>query len=325
MNKPMPTQSFKPLLSRDEVKVIAKPAIDIASPVLQETINYATNAFERCRTSKKGSLEEAFPVLASYLHIIQMTDSIEVLISNSCGAPADLLLRSSCEAKLAIEYILEKRNKQRAVAWLVRYFADFIESLEKFVPSHPKGKEFLKTYEQDGFSHIKDLPYVPETIESINNFQAILKRPEYANVYSEYQRLKKKMRGYPQWYSLNNGPRNLKQLAQDLNQGSTYEILYSSWSRVSHASDISHLSLPLEDGKSILGPVRNPLSIVHVSATALSFLLEATQLVLKEYRSGEFDSYRRWYATEIQEKHAALLRLERSGVDWYYRTFVQKK
>lgn len=321
----MPTQSFKPLLSRDEAKVIAKPAIDIASPVLQETINYATNAFERCRTSKKGGLEEAFPVLASYLHIIQMTDSIEVLISNSCGAPADLLLRSSWEAKLAIEYILEKRNKQRAVAWLVKYLADFIESLEKFIPSHPKGKEFLKTYEQDGFSHIRDLPYVPETIESINNFQAILKRPEYANVYSEYQRLKKKMGGYPQWYSLNNGPRNLKQLAQDLNQGSTYEILYSSWSRVSHASDISHLSLPLEDGKSILGPVRNPLSIVHVSATALSFLLEATQLVLKEYRSGEFDSYRRWYATEIQEKHEALLRLERSGVDWYYRTFVQKK
>lgn len=110
MNKPIPTQSFKPLLSRDEVKVIAKPAIDIASPVLQETINYATHAFERCRTSKKGSLEEAFPLLASYLHIIQMTDSIEVLISNSCGAPADLLLRSSWEAKLAIEYILEKRN-----------------------------------------------------------------------------------------------------------------------------------------------------------------------------------------------------------------------
>jgi len=60
----MPTQQFEPLLDRDTAKVLAKPIIDLASPIMKETVNYATNAFARCSSSRKGSLEEAFPILA---------------------------------------------------------------------------------------------------------------------------------------------------------------------------------------------------------------------------------------------------------------------
>jgi len=54
---------------------------------------------------KRGELDESYPVLASYLHIIPMTDSIEVLISNGRGAPASLLLRSAFEGKFTVGYI----------------------------------------------------------------------------------------------------------------------------------------------------------------------------------------------------------------------------
>ncbi len=67
----MPTESFEPILDRNTAIVLAKPVIDLASPILTETVNYATNAFARCSSSKKGSTEEAYPVLASYLHVIQ--------------------------------------------------------------------------------------------------------------------------------------------------------------------------------------------------------------------------------------------------------------
>lgn len=105
----MPTKPLDTVLDRDIPKVQAKPLIDVASPALQEVINYATNAYERCRLSKKGLRDEAFPVIALYLHTIQMADSIEVLISNCCGSPVIPLLRSLFEAKLSIEYILEKK------------------------------------------------------------------------------------------------------------------------------------------------------------------------------------------------------------------------
>ncbi len=321
----MPTQPFEPLLNRDISKVIPKLIIDIASPVLQETVNYATNLYQRCQTSRKGSADEAFPVFASYLHVIQMTDSIEVLISNGCGAPAALLLRSSFEGRLTIEYILERKSKNRANAWLVKNIIDQIETFETFIPSNPKGQEFRKTYEKDGLSQTGELPSPPNLPETINKLKNNLKRPEYTEIYSEFKRLKEKGIRYPEWYSLYNGPRNLKELAQHLHQGSTYQVLYRSWARMSHVSDASHLTLPLEDGISVLGPIRNPMHIVRIATTALSILLETTQSMLKEYRADEMVSFRSWYSKEVQERHVALVNMEIGEVNWFNKTFVQKK
>ncbi len=105
----MPYDEFKPLLNREIRKAEAREIINIASPLLQEEINYATNAFQRCQESAKNVVpDEHVPVLASYHHVIGMIDGIEVLISQSCIVPAVPLLRSAFEALLAIDYILEK-------------------------------------------------------------------------------------------------------------------------------------------------------------------------------------------------------------------------
>lgn len=321
----MPTKPLDFVLDRDMSKVQAKPIIDIASPALKEAINYATNVYERCRTSKKGSKEEAFPIIASYLHMIQMVDSIEVLISSCCGAPANLLLRSSFEAKLSIEYMLEKRSRKRAIAWLVKYVIDQIEEFQRYDPSQQKGKEFHKLRSEDRLGLTGELPFLSETRITIDALRAALKQPVYSDVYSEYKRLMKKDNRTPNWFTLFNGPRNIRALALHLKQGFAYETLYRSWSGITHAGDFSHLSLPLEDGTSILGPIRNPLPIVHIAATALSFLIEATIVLLKEYRTGEVDSFHRWYAKEVEHKYGELVQMEKSQLGWFYNKFVKDK
>lgn len=321
----MPTQPFEPLLNRDMSKALLKPIIDIASPVLQETVNYATNLYQRCQTSQKGRPDEAYPVLAAYLHVIQMTDSIEVLISNGCGAPANLLLRSAFEGKLTILYILERKSKNRANAWLVQNILDHIEALETRDPSNPKAKEFREANEKDILSQIVGLPSLPNLPETINKLKESLKRPEYAEIYTEYKRLNKEGKKYPEWYSLYNGPRSLKALAQHLHQDDIYDFLYSSWSRISHMKDSAHLTLPLEDGTSVLGPIRNPMHIVHIATFALSMLLETTLSVMKEFRADENVSFRNWYGKEVREKHAALVDMEIGELKWFDKTFVQKK
>src|SRR3990172_9897823 len=101
----MPTEPVKEFLDRERVKEISKPVIEIASPLLREVTNYATNVLDKCQTSKKADKEEAFPLLALYAHIIQMADSTEVLISSGCGMPANLSLRSAFEARLSIKYL----------------------------------------------------------------------------------------------------------------------------------------------------------------------------------------------------------------------------
>ncbi len=39
----MPTESFKPILDRGAAIELAKPVIDLASPVLQEAVNTISN------------------------------------------------------------------------------------------------------------------------------------------------------------------------------------------------------------------------------------------------------------------------------------------
>ncbi len=116
----MPTEPSKNILDPESDINLAKPAIDLASQTLREAVNHGTTLYERCRTTSKADADEAFPVLALYLHILQMTDSIEVLISNSCIEPAKLLIRSAFEAKLSLEFMNEKMTRTRGIAWIIR-------------------------------------------------------------------------------------------------------------------------------------------------------------------------------------------------------------
>ena len=319
----MPTKPLDSMLNRDIDKVQAKLIIDIASPLLQEVINYATNAYERCRTSKNGGKEEAFPVLASFLHIIQMMDSIEVLISSGCGPPGFLLLRSSFEAKLGIEYILDRKGKTRALAWELSNIIDQINEFQRYDPSHQKGKEYRKLLSEDRLNYTGELPFLSETRVTLDLLHNLLKQPVFSDLYSEYKRLLKKRGRPPEWHSFFDGPRTIWALAHHLGQIGTYENLYRSWSKITHADDFAHLVLPLKNERRTLGPIRNPLHLVHIAATAVSFLIETIELLLKEYRTGELQNYRRWYEEEVNDRHQSLIKLERSQVGWFYQNFIK--
>ena len=100
----MTTEPLKTLLDRELSKADAKEVISIASPLLQELVNYSTNAFARCATSTTGKENEDLATLLLYLHIIEMIDGVEVLLSQSCAIPAIPLVRSSFEALIRDNY-----------------------------------------------------------------------------------------------------------------------------------------------------------------------------------------------------------------------------
>ena len=89
----MPTEQLKSLLDRDLSIAFAWDRIDPSSRVVKEIVNFSTNAFARCAQSAKGDENEDTAALALYLHIIEMADGAEVLISQCCAVPA------SCKPK----------------------------------------------------------------------------------------------------------------------------------------------------------------------------------------------------------------------------------
>jgi hypothetical protein len=320
----MPSESFEPILDRDTTKVFAKPIIDIASPILKEAVNWATNLYPRCQTSKAGEKPEAFSLLALFLHVIQSIDAVEVLVSQSCGAPANLILRSAFEAKLSIEYICEKKSQRRSAAWAVKHILEEIEYYKNYSPTDPKGNQFREAWDESNWGSFMHPQPFAEGAQACENLKQKLKSPQYADVYKDYQQMIKNPNRLPEWYSLDKGPRNLWELAQHLKHGVEYEMFYKAWSKQSHATDTHHLTLPMTDGTSILGPLRNPLDLVNVSTGGLVIMMETLMLVLKKFRPDEISNLKDWHRKEIFDRQIQLARLSISGAKWYEETFMKK-
>jgi hypothetical protein len=294
----MPTAPIKDLLNRKTMVEIAKPLIDIASPLLIEVINYAANILEKCQTSVKAEKEEVFPLLVLYTHIIQMADAVQILVANGCGTPGNLFIRSSFEARLSIKYLLETDTRNREIAWLVKHYNDEIAYLEMMDPNNTEGKVFREKYKDDDiYKMFGPPPALPGISENITKIRTALIRPEYNPVNQEYKKKKTRSR-YPEWYSLFNGPNSLRKLAEHFGEGAIYKSLYYSWSKVSHANETSNMHFN----------IRNPVPIAEVASTNVSHLLESTSLMLHEFLPFRLTSFQKWLAREIIPKQEMLIK-----------------
>ncbi|MBQ10715.1 MAG: hypothetical protein CMJ45_04105 [Planctomyces sp.] len=291
----MPTKPLESVLYRELSKAEAKSVIEVASPLLREIVNYGTNAFMRCATSTPGEVNEDVALLTLYLHIIEMTDGIEILVSESCPAPAIPLVRSSWEALISMEYILEADYLRRSLAWLANYARTRLDGYRSLDSSTIQGKEFLEALAADRWVRVDVLAPsntdMEELLKGIANLEKFLARPQFQTVEEEYVRTKKKRKSRPQWFQLFDGPTSIRGLARHLNRHAQYDFLYRSWSSVVHAQDASRL---------INRRLRDANSNKQITSFATSLFLSATQMLLKKFRPGEDLSV--WYKDEVRER-----------------------
>lgn len=299
----MPTNPLDSILDRELSKAEAKEIIEIASPLLQELVNFSTNVLARCSTSKALSRreDEDVAVLALYRYMIEVTDGIEVLISQSISTASIPLLRSSFETLLSIEYILENDQGyvQRSLAWVTGYAHARLEMYERLDPSTNKGLEAKKLFGSDQIAANIQFPPIADIQRAIANLQIFLTKPHIQQVEQEYKKTKKR----PNWYSLFNGPNDLRMLANHLRRGGMYEVLYRTWSTTTHAQDFLPFMDKTIDGKPAIGRLRAPAQVREIASFTSTFMLEATRRMLKKFRAGEEDSLRKWYLSEIRERH----------------------
>jgi len=322
----MPTPENETLLDRNISK--AEPVselINSVSPLLQEAINYSLGLYQRCKNTKECSSDEAIAPLALFLHIIQMADSIDVLLCNGCAEPASLQLRSLFEARLGLEYMLQKNTQQRANSWIVMKMINDIECFETMDPSSPKGNKIIDELEKRGIMTQFEGMKSQKVVDYITKIRTALSKPEYSEVYAEYNRIVKQGRKYPEWYSFFDGPKTLKELSIVLGQDFTYQTLYSSWSEISHASSTRHLTFPFEDGSSFFGLIRNPTNTIHIGTMAISMILETIAFLVNKYRSYESTKLSKWYEKEVSARHMNLMQLGYTHFKWFEDNFINKK
>jgi hypothetical protein len=295
----VPTKPLESILYRELSKVEAKEIIEVASSLLQELVNYATNALARCATSTSGGVDEDLAALALYRHITETTDGIEVLISQACPNSATPLVRSSFEGLLSVEYILEEDQYyvSRALAWLVGYAHQRLDLYERLDVSTTKGKQFEKLYNNDKVASNIPLPSIVEVQKAQSNLRSFLSKPHIQPIETEFRKHKRQ----PHWYQLFGGPSSLWALADHLERGAQYEVLYRYWSRAAHAQDLLAFIDKTAEGEQAIGRLRDPGRIQEVTTYAASFMLATTRLVLGKFRPGEDLS--QWYKQEVLERY----------------------
>lgn len=298
----MPTEPLQSILYRDLSKAQARPVIEVASGVLQELVNFASNALVRCETSTKGQDNEDLVVLFLYRHIMEMTDGVEVLISQSSATPGIPLIRSSFEALISMEYIVEDDAEyvMRSLAWLVDYLHQRLDLYESLDPSTSRGQEFQRALSQD--KTVSTIPVVAEdrVRQAVANLQDLLAKPQFAAIEKDFTELK----GQRAWYRLYGGPNDIRRLAHHVGRGAQYDFLYRQWCRVSHAHDFAPFFAKTLDGEAAIRGIRDPSDLKDVANFAATFMLGATRALIGKFRPGEDIST--WYSREVRPGYVQL-------------------
>jgi Family of unknown function (DUF5677) len=254
-----------------------------------------------------GEEESVLPILFSFRHILEMLNSVGILVGHTQLTSARMLLRSALEVQMGLGYILEDKAQdkaqrdRRAMAFMLYYIKDRIKEYEQSDPSTEAGKRFRTKMSKDklfggaNFPDSKIGKAQPAHARVVQELQARLNRKEYSDVVRDYDNLKKKPRN---WYNLYDKITNLGALADHLGIPRHYETMYRPWSEVQHGTYIipRHWILAINIDEDIrivrdaFDVVNDALTIAYYSFSAVLTLLPEAIRGFNEWHSkvGEF-------------------------------------
>ena len=167
---------------------------------------------------------------------------------------------------------------------------------ERLDPSTARGRDSKRLFDSDSVVSKIPLPPAGDVQKVIANLQSMLSKPHIQPIEIEYRK-----HGRPEWYELYGGPANLRVLAEHLQRGGEYEILYRQWSTNAHAQDFLPFLARTSTGDSSIRRLRDTGPLKQIASFASTFVLGATRRVLAKYRPGE--DFATWYMQEIQARY----------------------
>ena len=216
----MSTTPLRRILDRDFQKAQAREVIDVARPLLDELVNYGTNVLGRCEATVPSlSTEDSRPqdehlvIHLLYQHVLEMLDSVAVLLGDAIAVPAKIPLRSVFEALLQLEWILAQNTVERAHAYLVDDVTKRIKVWEAMDASTEQGKQLRAVMAADKMVHTVARPQFAGVQQKIDNLKRLRDKKYWKEAWDASEQYPKR-----RWYAFfggdTAGPTNLEQLAR---------------------------------------------------------------------------------------------------------------
>jgi len=186
-------------------------------------------------------------------------DGVSLLARSGSAKNCSQLLRTALEIQLSLKYMMECKEtyEQRCLAYEFYHLQDQLRWTQRCDPGSQLGKQLRADLAGDPLLDIFDVKGRDLPGEAAN-LEASLNSPRYASVRAELERMKAAKIRAGGWFSLWDGPKNIRSLAIHLKAGSLYEAPYRAWSSVTHAeAAIKRISSGKEDQLEV-SPVRSP-------------------------------------------------------------------
>ena len=291
----MKTTAKEDVLTRDTDPYV-KEKLHLFSNTLEEIINFGTHLLTADIQKKRSGKDNFIPTLF-FRNILDIADSISILIKESASDPAKIQLRSLLESCLNLTYMIEEKEKRRGLSYMVWKANKDIKYYNQFLSKEQSSKELIKKVENDDLNlNLEQFHDHQEVLKAKASKKILLQKAEFNDIQFEYLRTKKKFnRRKFNWYSMYDGPINVEKLAKHLKQSSQYEFFYRKYSDNVHGTDLMKGLARSGKGYGQLIQLRDFEHPQEVTTDTISMLLSIYNQFTSK-RIPEFKSeFRNWY------------------------------
>lgn len=301
----MTDDSCKLILNRGEAVKVINDHFQDTVKLVRDVVDYGTNLIPRCFKKSSRRVEDIVILAVLLKHVVSMLDGIDALISQGCIYASNLQVRSLFEAFLSLEWILKDDTEKRAKQYYVWNLRQRRKWALKLVPYSNEYEGFSRKVEKyrDSLSNgiEKHSEVAKQQADAIDEF---LGKEPYVEINQEFERLKGDNKFDVSWHTPG-GPNSVADMATRVGCGAEYEVFYSKYSQIMHASEQLD-NVKFENGSIIFEPIRKLDQIKAILEVGVGFSFKAYRTVLKHYRPDELPNFSRKYSQEWQKPFQAI-------------------
>jgi hypothetical protein len=301
------------LLDREASRAAIRASIDNSTAMLTEIVNYGSQLFARANASANDAYmrlgdrdahlpKEAIgdfhlPIMLLFLHAIEVTDAIEVLLAQSVVTPAELPLRALFESVIQLEWLLQGDTARKSFAYQLFDVNNRLRFYRSLIPSTKEGQELTAARLADHWVRDTSTATLGDPALAIKELVPLLDKPGYRQAAAEYARARGTRR-VQNWFSLYDGPRTIKELATRVGRPMQYEIVYRQWSGSVHGAHLGQRVTKAGGIRAMRQASAFPTILMHTAVLSLT----ALDLLGNFYRPDEEAARAKWYTENISSR-----------------------
>lgn len=170
----------------------------------------------------------------------------------------------------------------------------------RFVPSSSDHNDFIRKVEKYQNSLLaQSQEHNEEASEQAEAISDLLSKAPYYAINQEFDRLKGDRKHDFPWYKPS-GPNSIADMAERFGYGAEYEVFYSQYSQIMHAS--SQLdNVKFANGSITFEPIRKLDRLRPILNVGIGISIKAFKTVLNKYRPQEIENFSKKYAKDWRD------------------------